>query len=319
MRAAFLFLSSLVLCMGLGSAFALPQPTGSVTVATNVFYGEMHEFVYQDGRVASRLDWEEHWVPSIEIDAQMELGQWFAAVGFVTAIPSTSGIMEDYDFKEDGNGVNRPYQYSKHTANFENHFELFPKVGYGMPIGESWYVSPSVGLLFRQRKWTATDGFMHYSSTPEQWAEGDYDAQDGASAGPVITYQEEIWAPAVIWSGGVNLRSGFDLSLTGIYYPYLNVTTTDIHISRKTRFYDQMKGGQGYAVSFWTGYSPASAPALAFSLGLGYESIQSAIGTSAQGMVGINGGLTESNIYQSKMESDLAWVTLSASIYIDAL
>jgi hypothetical protein len=99
----------------------------------------------------------------------------------------------------------------------------------------------------------------------------------------------------------------------------LNVATTDIHILRKTRFFDQMKGGHGYAVSFWTGYSPVSAPALAFSLGLGYESIQSAIGTSAQGMVGINGGLTGSTRYQSKMESSLAWITLSATLYIDAL
>jgi outer membrane protease len=275
-----------------------------------MFFGGMTEYVYEEGRAheLSRLEWEENFVPYVAIAGDFSFRNFFVDVGVITAIPVRSGFMKDYDFMLPGSDA--ASHFSRHDALFDKHLEISPKIGYTFDFGD-WRLSPQVGFLYRNRKWSAVDGYVQYPRSGP-WTE---DAPKQDMAGVVISYEELIWFPTVTLSGSYTIKKRYDIGLTATYYPYLHVDTVDSHMLRSTRFHDTMKGGWGGLGELSVTYVPRGTDLLNFIFAVGFEGIYPPKGSTASGAIGYDDGLIIDKGYQSKMESSLWWVSLGVTMY----
>jgi outer membrane protease len=286
---------------------------GSLQTHIGMFFGGMTEYVYEKGRdqELSRLEWEENFVPYVVVSGELDIWKFFLEASVITAIPIRSGLMRDYDYMLPGSDVQS--HYSEHDAIFDKHLEIAPKLGYFFSIGRFSF-APSIGILFRSRKWTATGGFAQYPSVGA-WSE---DTPKEKMAGAVISYEESTWFPTVSLESGFAINDRFNLGLTAVWYPYLDIKTIDSHYIRKTQFHDTMRGGMGCLAELsimYSLYSKRKATGHHFLAAVGYEGLFPPKGTTDIGSVGYDTGLVRDENYQSKMESNLFWFSLGIMLY----
>jgi outer membrane protease len=284
--------------------------SGSLQTHLGSFFGGMNEYVYEEGREheLSRLEWEENFVPYVAVAGELTAWNFFLNLSLISAIPVKSGFMQDFDYMLPSS--DETSHYSKHDAMFEKHLEISPKIGYLFDFGK-WYIAPSAGILFRNRKWSAVDGYTQYPDKGP-WNEG---IEKKDMAGVVISYEESMWSPIVTLSGGFNIGERFGIGLTGTWYPYLFINTIDSHMIRATRFHDTMEGGFGILGELSFTYYPKGSDMLNFIFAAGYEGIFAEKGTTASGAIGYDNGLVIDSGYQSKMESNLGWISLGVMMY----
>jgi outer membrane protease len=284
--------------------------SGSLQTHLGVFFGSMNEYVYEEGREheLSRLEWEENFVPYLAVVGSLNISNFFIDLTLITAIPVQSGSMQDFDFMLPSS--DETSHYSKHDAMFEKHLEISPEIGFAFDFGK-WYIAPSVGILFRNRKWAAVDGYIQYPDNGP-WNEG---VEKKDMAGVVISYEELMWCPTVSLALGFTIRDRVEIGLSGTWYPYMFVNTIDSHMIRATRFHDTMEGGLGMLGELSVTYHPKGTDMLNFIFAAGYEGIFAEKGTTASGAIGYDNGLIIDSGYQSKMESNLFWVSLGVTMY----
>jgi outer membrane protease len=284
--------------------------SGSLQTHLGTFFGGMNEYVYEEGREheLSRLEWEENFVPYVAVTGDLNAWNFFLDLTLITAIPVKSGFMQDFDYMLPSSDATS--HYSKHDAMFEKHLEISPKLGYTFDFGK-WYIAPSFGILFRNRKWSAVKGYTQYPASGP-WNE---DVEKKDMAGVVISYEESMWSPTVTLTGGCSIGERFETGLTATWYPYLFVNTIDSHMIRATRFHDTMEGGWGILAELYFTYHPKGTNMLDFTIAGGYEGIFAEKGTTASGAIGYDNGLIIDSGYQSKMESNLGWVSLGVVMY----
>jgi len=289
---------------------------GAIELVTGVYFGGMNEYVFIKGRdhELSRLEWEENFVPYIDVRGQFDFWNFFAAVSLSTSIPVRSGVMRDYDFILPNN--NAVSHYSEHDALFDKHLEINPEIGWGSYIGRRWYLGASAGFLYRNRKWTAAGGYTQYPPLGEPWSAS---LPKEKQAGTVITYEESLWAPELTLYVDFFPNERFVIEAVSSWYPYLDITTIDTHILRRTRFRDKMQGGWGTLAEINMAYHPKTSNIVAFRLGFGYEGIFSARGSAATGGLGSDTWLGIDPDIESQIKSNLFWVHVGFCIYPDRL
>jgi outer membrane protease len=216
--------------------------------------------------------------------------------------------MQDFDYMLPSSDATS--HYSKHNAMFEKHLELSPRIGYTVEF-EKGYIEASAGFLFRNRKWSAVDGYTQYP-TSGPW---DEDVEKKDMAGVVISYEELMWCPTVSLAGGFTIKEHFEIGLSTTWYPYMFVNTIDSHMIRATRFHDKMEGGLGILAELSLAYYPKTTDVLSFIFAAGYEGIFAEKGTTASGAIGYDNGLVVDSGYESKMESNLGWVSIGVMMY----
>jgi outer membrane protease len=282
----------------------------TVGMQMGMFYGGMDELVYQKGQSneTSRLEWEEHFVPYVDLRTQFNFWNFFACVSLITSIPVKSGSMRDFDYTlPDKTTVSH---YSEHDAMFDKHLEIYPEIGGGVDVG-NWYFGGSVGFLYRTRKWSAVNGFTQYPPAGQPWSAS---LPKTEQVGTIITYEESLWAPVLNLYVDYAINDQFSLGFLGSWYPYLNISTIDTHILRQTRFEDEMKGGNGVLAEITLMYLPKTSDIVAFMFGVGYEGMFPNRGTSAKGGLGSSTWHTESGNVESQIRSNLFWVFVGMSL-----
>ncbi|MDR2519363.1 MAG: omptin family outer membrane protease [Spirochaetaceae bacterium] len=283
---------------------------GSIQLFTGVLFGGMTEYVYERGREQdlSRLEWEENFVPFLDLIGEFTIWNIFLRVSVLTAIPIQSGRMRDYDYMLPDSGARS--HYSEHNAMFDKHLEIEPEIGCFFSAGRFSF-APGIGVLFRSRKWTAADGFVQYPVSGA-WSE---DTPKQGMAGAIISYEESTWFPTINLDTSFWINDRFTLGLTTVWYPYLEVKTIDSHYLRATRFHDEMRGGTGCLAEVFLVYSPVKKTGHYFMASFGYEGLFPTKGSSGIGAMGYDNGLVWDNAYQSKMVSHLFWFSIGIMLY----
>ena len=285
---------------------------GSIELFTGIFYGSMNEYVFEKGKdhELSRLEWEEHFVPYLDLRGEFDFWNFFACLSLITSIPVKSGNMRDYDYMLSDS--EKPSHFSQHDAMFDKHLEVYPEIGWGLDVGR-WFLGASAGVLYRNRKWSAAGGYTQYPlMMGEYWSE---DLPKQEQAGVIIVYEESLWAPVLTLYADFSLNERFTLGAAGSWYPYLNVKTIDTHILRQTRFHDEMKGGWGVLAEIDLTYHPITSDIVDFRLGFGYEGLFPKRGISSSGALGRDTWLGVDSEIESQMKSNLFWVHLGVIIY----
>ncbi len=300
------FLLSLALPQPAGASEADPPVSHSVELQLGSFFGGMDELVYEKGQSheMSRLEWEENFVPYIDLRYKLEFRNFFSGVSLITGVPVKSGYMRDYDYLlADKNTASH---FSQHDAVFDKHLEVYPEIGWGKNVG-NWYFSGSVGFLYRKRQWSAVNGYTQYPPKGAYWSPEVIKVQQ---FGTIITYEESLWTPVLTLYSDYAINPQFKLGAMATWHPYLSINTTDTHILKLTRFEDKMKGGNGFLAEVNVLYSPKTSDIIGFRLAVGYEGIFPKRGASFKGGLGAGDWYGESTDIQSQLRSNLFWVAL---------
>jgi len=283
-----------------------PLVSGSIQMLMGVLFGKMTEFVYIKGieQELSRLEWEEHFVPYLGSIPGLKIGNFFINARMITAIPLKAGNMRDYDYMKILTIPisNTLTNFSEHDSMLERHFEVSPSAGWTFQIGSAFLLSPYAGLTYRSRKWTAMNGYYEYPPG----------SKPITVSGSIITYEDSTWFPTIGIIARYDLNTRFAVGLKGACYPYLNVKTTDTHILKKTVYYDKMSGGWGAFGGLELSFKPLRYNALTFKFEAGYEGLFPPKGITSSAAVG--GVPVLDKAAQSKMESNLWWISLGISL-----
>jgi len=166
--------------------------------------------------------------------------------------------------------------------------------------------------LYRNRKWTAANGFTQFPPRGEPWSPS---LPKEEMAGTIITYEETLWTFPLSLYIDLTVSDQFMLGLVGNVYPYMSVTTVDTHILRNTQFQDKMRGGWGCLAEINLTYRPRTSNSVAFSFGIGYEGIFSARGTTETSGLGHGSTPNISQKTESRMTGNLFWAHLGVIVF----
>jgi len=274
--------------------------------------GTTKEFVYEEEKCISRLDWNDKIVPTAGFFGQIEVYNFFLKLGITSAIPVMSGVMEDYDYLIPNDS--EPSHYSCHDLYLDKDFSCNIEGGYKFQL-INWYITPSVGFKYFNRKWTASDGYLQYPIAGS-WTGNE---QKINLNGPVISYEQAVWYPYATLELGYNHafpnESKIQIAIQGAIYPYICAETNDIHFLRNMQFYDSLRGGIGWNYGVTIGFYPQNLNGVGFTLYTGGEFINNVKGTTSSNNTGINdGSLIITEGYSGKIEITQFYVKLSIII-----
>jgi outer membrane protease len=285
------------------TAHAKDTVRGEWAVSSGFLFGTAHEYVLKDGAVISRLDWDENGAAFIGLDGKLSFGGFFVKTGLLSTIPPqySVGKMRDYDFLLAGSS--EVSHYSSHDVYLDKHFQLGASFGY-IFSRHNFEITPSVGYLFKNRKWAAVDGFLQYPQTGAEWT-GD-EAEEKVS-GTVISYEQVFHIP--FFAVGIAYKTDLQrIEINGSVFPYMWSNTLDSHFMRAIQFYDKMRGGIGGHFEVAYSLYPASfkTKKIGFRAALNYQFIRDLTGTAASQEIGrTDTAMTETALYTSKMETDI--------------
>jgi outer membrane protease len=255
----------------------------------------------------SRLAWKDSFVPVVSMAGNGEYRNFFIRASLRSAMPVQSGAMEDYDYLIPTSDA-PPSHYSRHQAYLDKHFDISTEFGYTFKTPYHWDLSLFGGFLYRNRKWSAADGYLQYPLDGGAWT-GNEPHQD--VTGTVISYEQAIWFPTIGFIIQGHLVGPLDISLKTYYYPYLWAETVDTHFLRSLRFYDALQGGIGGLGEVTIRFNFGVGGKTALFLSGAYEVIGELTGATASGPIGVvDGSLQTDEGYGSGLESKTWHITL---------
>jgi outer membrane protease len=266
----------------------------SIETSLGIKGGKTQEYVIKDDKVLSRLDWADKIIPTLNVSGSLGFHSIFLKAKLVSALPVKSGIMEDYDFMNQGD---EPSHYSNHDSYLDKDFNFAIEAGYIFKINE-WRLIPGLGFSYFNKKWTAQDGYIKYGDDPRQ---------DVTGIG--ISYEQSAYFPYISFTVGRTIKEHFGVFLEAEIIPYIRAKTMDTHFARSAWFYDTMQGGFGFETNLSAYYSRDGRTV--FFMSLGYDAIKNVKGSISHGTTGVDGGTVNTNIdYNSKMENSFWNVSL---------
>jgi outer membrane protease len=287
--------------IGLAMALLFPIPPAhaaefAFATESGVLTGTTNEYVYEGDKCISRLDWKDSAIPALSFSGQAALFGAFLRLEMTSAVPAQNGTMEDYDFLVAGS--DEPSLYSQHDAYLDKYFDGSVMLGYDLRLS-NWRIMPSAGFAYRNRKWTAADGFLQYPVSG-LWT-GDEPKQD--LYGPVISYEQALWFPVITLKAGYTLGKRFLFSASGSLYPVMWGDTIDNHLLRSEQFYDTMREGFGGNINAGFQYNFGGKERIVLEVSAGYEKV-ALKGNTAMKETGVSDSeLVITEGYGSRMES----------------
>ncbi|MDR1859117.1 MAG: omptin family outer membrane protease [Treponema sp.] len=273
----------------------------SFEARAGMLHGMTQEYVYNGNKQISRLEWEEKTVPYSQAALGFAWKRFFLCGTVKTAVPVKSGLMRNYDYLlPDSNALTH---FSQHDAHLDRHNTYDIGIGYGFAV-KNWLISPSIGFLYSNRKWTASDGYLRYA--PEGTAlQGN--GQERTVTGAVITYEQKI---SLLYAAAVARYCLFDRIILGAHfrlYPYVWAESMDHHLLRSTEFFDSMPGGIGGSLGLAIGYKPARLPHLELVAICTFEKLFKTKGGTAQRATGLHTApsFKPSNTHSSGYDGEL--------------
>ncbi len=143
----------------------------SISSSLGYLGGESKEFVYDNGRQLSSLDWKINNAAIIKAEANYDLLPWLSisAAGWTT-IASNSGHMNDYDWQNPNSSQNTDSSSSAATLNEANEYDLSLR-GW-LFNADNYKAGVIAGYQETRFSMTAKNGTYDYAGTD---ADGNYD------------------------------------------------------------------------------------------------------------------------------------------------
>jgi outer membrane protease len=245
--------------------------------------GNTREYVFENDKCISRLDWDEKYSPYFAFEAKVYFLNVLFFGSIASVIPDKCGYMEDYDFLISGSDT--PSHYSKHDAYLDKHIITSTGLGYNINIFNRLSFIPFAGFEYQNRKWSAQDGYLQYPVGGSAWT-GLESKQ--AVKGSVISYEQMLYYPYVGMEIVFSINEMFDFSCEGAYYPIVNVETIDNHYLRLKSFYDTMENGIGYKAGIGLIiYINRAEKSPAYGLNISYEQFSVMNGSTSSCIIGV--------------------------------
>ena len=273
----------------------------SLETSTGFMFGQTHEYVYHGDRQISRLEWEQNAVPYIHAALNLEYQRFFIRGAVRAAVPVSSGVMRNHDYLLPNS--NALTHFSQHDNFMDRHNDYSIGIGYRFSIG-NWSISPSLGFLHSNRKWTASDGFLRYAP-PGTALQGDEPII--RVTGPVATYEMKISYFYAALAASYSIRDRFQLGINFKIFPYIWAEALDHHILRSIEFLDTMPGGIGGSLGLTFVYRPRFARSLEFIVGCTFEKLFKQKGSTAQRQLGVGANQFVPNATHSAGYSSRLW------------
>ncbi len=230
------------------SGFAQSTNQFSVDAKFGVLTGFTQELLYYrpatDGVLESRLDWQIQ-APLLSLNIQKTLPNKLNLQGKADiAIPSNSGIMEDYDW------LNYLYykntdlsRYSQHENHLNYYFDLSFNAGYEFTPCEKLKLIPYGSFDYNTIFFTAHDGYYQYAAADENglqiWNE---DITKQSFHGDVISYSQDLYEIGLGFKTIFQPDSVFTLEAYGSINYITHYMGFDFHIMRYKVFADEFFG-----------------------------------------------------------------------------
>lgn len=219
----------------------------NITPSLGLVSGVVQEKVItSEKKTLSRLDWQQYAFPAGQAEGGLTWRNWFLQGKILAGIPMPCGIMDDFDFETH---TTNPTKFSHHDMQLNWRFDVGGEIGYNFYLGK-FLIAPSIGMMYRTHKWTASNGYRQYSSgiLPQELT-GNEPKVD--MSGDMIDYTQS-WGLPFFASQFVYVFADFWKAAVGCnIFPFLIVGAIDQHLVRSppTQFYDTMRGGFGFAVN----------------------------------------------------------------------
>jgi outer membrane protease len=278
----------------------------TVDIDSGLFWGTAHEYVLKDSEYLSHLEWQENWTPFVSLSGKINLANFFVKAGIVFAIPGESGYAQDYDYFLIPQ-ITDVTNYSKHTAYLDKHTDILALLGHMFYLGR-WTLSPVIGIVHRDRKWSAVDGYLQYADIgtilTENEPKVDY-------KGTILSYEQKMFFPVAGFRIDYKINEMFSVALDGGVYPYIWAQTIDNHFDIKKQYHDAMEGGFGGKAAVSASHSPAFNKNTVFKLNVCWEGYGLPEGDTSSGNTGsFNNSLTPDKSANSKTEGSIWSVSL---------
>jgi outer membrane protease len=192
--------------------------------------GESKEFVYDDGRQLSRLDWKIKNAAIIKLVANYDLLPWLSlnAAGWTT-IASNSGHMNDFDWQDPNSSHNTDSSSSSATLNEANEYDLSIR---GWVFNTENYKAGIVaGYQETRFSMTAKNGTYDYAGTDD---DDNYDPNAPRDRGtfprnqPLVGYKQTYRTPYVGLVGNYTVND-FELNALMKYSHWVRAKDNDNH------------------------------------------------------------------------------------------
>lgn len=277
MKARFCFiLFAVVLCGGAGAdeLFSLENH-----VSVGMRHQSLAESVFYASSKISEIRWQPDIVPSVTDELVFGVSCVRFSLGFSTAIPVKTGIVEDRDWLFSGSSALS--NYSRHEHFVDKDYRVYGTAAYAAPalFGRLFFCA-GFGVRYDNEKYAAKNGYYQYESGNKPV---DSSTKKTDLCGTGMTYEVSAFMPFCFVDARVRIDERHGCFLRFDCFPYMIIDATDTHIMRSIEFYDAMRGGFGFTVA--TGYACRLTKQIALELSLSYSLLE-IFGTSSSRKIG---------------------------------
>lgn len=236
-------------------------PSVSVSAFTEVWNGEVTEYVWLDNYMLSELIWT---ISDIQMAGASADLVWssglFIDCEFSTALSSKTGTLDDSDWKNIKYGD--PYtktHYSHHdttlvyaeTARLDAGWRLTPDLPAIFPVQtnrktQPFSLTPTIGIRYISWKWDARDGYTQYppESEPIQFS------------GLGISYAQQILVPNAGLHIYIPALSMVSCSFSAVFSPFVQCYAIDTHHVTNHTYHDLLESGTFFEASMSVAFNP---------------------------------------------------------------
>lgn len=187
--------------------------------------GILGEYVYDNGRTISRLDWNIDALGYVTYGACARYALLFAGLSARTGFGDSIGTMDDSDWLDNNPALKT--NYSHHDNYLEHYYYYDVFIGMFIDIA-GVYVKPKIGFLYQSVKMSARDGYLEYPP--------------GSPKKPVygvgIIYQQRYYIPYIALEGQFDVYNDWSLIAGVTIGVFAEANDTDNHVKRELDFYD---------------------------------------------------------------------------------
>ncbi len=219
---------------------------------SGIEHGRVDEEVYESDKCISRLVWPHKAVPFIGFGTDIRLWNFLISGKVLNCFPLKGGVTEDFDFLIPGS--DKISLYSCHDTYVDKDFRLHAELGYKIGIEDIFEVSPTVGITYFNRKWTARDGYLQYPAVHGIAWTGNEEKQ--TVKGAVLSYEQSVLFCSVGIRSRIKISDITQFGGSFFLYPFSRGDSLDNHFLRALEFYDSLYEGYGYGFGCWILLNP---------------------------------------------------------------
>ena len=201
------------------------------TTGVGFVQGTIGEYVYDDNRTLSRLNWNMSNLWYYHYSVALQYEYFFAGIQVHGGINDTIGTIDDSDWVDENNPTVKT-NYSKHDNYLEKYASYNGTIGFESRINDVISLKPYIGFLYKSIKMSARDGYIEYPP--------------GSPKVPVygigIIYEQRYYIPYVACECKFNLHDSWAITAGVALSLFAQASDIDNHVKRDLDFYDDFGG-----------------------------------------------------------------------------